>query len=71
MSRGRVAPAKPGCASVDVLGCRLVQIEIDTAEGVAVMESCSSCDRRWWTVNGESADLSGALHLIASSARKP
>jgi hypothetical protein len=70
MSRARVAPAKPDCPMVDELGCRLVQIEIETREGLALMESCSGCDRRWWTVNGESRDLTGALDAIATTGRR-
>lgn len=70
MGRGRVAAAKPDCPRVDELGCRLVQIDLETPGADVVMESCSACDQRWWTVAGRETDLDGALRQLATTGRR-
>lgn len=60
---------RPGCLGVNELGCRTVSISMATPRGDVVMESCSACDQRWWHVDGEPADLDGALDGLASTRR--
>lgn len=59
----------PGCLGVNELGCRTVSIAMATPRGDVVMESCSACDQRRWHVDGEPADLDGALDGLASTRR--
>lgn len=42
--------ACPGCDGA------LSAVRINTEERVVTMRSCSRCDRRWWTADGEVVD---------------
>lgn len=60
---------RDGCRGGDEVRCRVVSIPLNTPRGEVVMDSCSACDMRWWTVDGEAADLDGALDGIATTRR--
>ena len=51
--------------------CRtaLVEIKLNVADGRMTMRSCSRCDRRFWLVDGEPAELGGVLEQIGSTRR--
>jgi Zn-finger nucleic acid-binding protein len=48
----------------------LVEIRLAAAATDLVMRSCSRCDGRWWSRDGESADLSAVLGSVAQLSRK-
>lgn len=39
-----------------VCGASLVTVVMHAGERPVTMRSCSNCDRRWWTVDGQEAD---------------
>jgi uncharacterized Zn finger protein (UPF0148 family) len=45
----------PGC------GTPLVVVVMHAGERAVTMRSCTRCDRRWWTVDGEAADPTEVL----------
>ena len=51
--------------------CRnaLVEISLTIAERPLVMRSCSRCDRRSWSSEGESLPLGGVLDRIGTTRR--
>lgn len=53
----------PRCASA------LVEIRLDQAGQEMVMRSCSTCDTRWWSRDGEDVALGSVLHAMASAKR--
>jgi hypothetical protein len=49
------APRCPRCRS------SLVEINLTLQDTDLVMRSCSSCDGRWWHVDGEVVDLTAVV----------
>jgi Zn-finger nucleic acid-binding protein len=48
----------------------LVEIRLAAAASDLVMRSCARCDGRWWSRDGESADLQAVLGSVAQLSRK-
>jgi len=63
MSSGSLSSC-PRCAAP------LVEIRLAAAASNLVMRSCSRCDGRWWSRDGESADLHEVLGSVAQLSRK-
>ena len=51
--------------------CRnaLVEISLTIADRPVIMRSCSRCDRRSWSSEGESLALTGVLDKIGATRR--
>jgi hypothetical protein len=48
----------------------LVEIRLAAAASNLVMRSCARCDGRWWSRDGEAADLADVLGSVAQLSRK-
>lgn len=48
----------------------MVEITLATPTGDVIMQSCSSCDRRSWSVAGRDADVGEAMEALATTARR-
>ena len=48
----------------------LVQIRLASDGSDLVMRSCSRCDGRWWSRDGETADLGDVLGRVAQGHRR-
>ncbi len=48
----------------------LVEIRLAAAGSALIMRSCSRCDGRWWSRDGETADLQAVLGSVAQLSRK-
>jgi hypothetical protein len=47
----------------------LVEIELPAGASVLTMQSCSSCDGRWWSRDGKAANLGQVLGAVAETGR--
>lgn len=61
---------RPGCRAAEELGCRVVSISIQTDDGEVVMESCSACEQRWWSVAGTPVSFDQARGPLATTHRR-
>lgn len=54
-------------------GGPVIEIELSAGDQPLMMRSCSACDAREWTKEGEGLDLRGALDRLAQSgnSRRP
>jgi hypothetical protein len=61
---------REGCRGANEHGCRIVSVNMDTAQGEVTMECCSACDQRWWHQNGTEISRDGALLELATTPRR-
>jgi Zn-finger nucleic acid-binding protein len=51
-------------------GSPLVAIDLPAAGSVLTMRSCGRCEGRWWSRNGEVAELRQVLASVAATRRE-
>lgn len=61
---------RSGCRGANEHGCRVVSVQMETAQGEITMECCSACDQRWWGQDGVEISREGALVELATTPRR-